>query len=114
MNIHLRKFRCFIYFIGRCLLALLMETIEQNNDFAFIKYEEYTEDVPSIFGTQFIKTVSNEFYEFLGKPILSLEQEKPILYLLLLLFFQGTHECLKVTAVCQYPPCHDAKIVEVA
>ena len=92
------------------LLTLLLKAIEQNNDFAFVKYKEHPKDVASIFDTQLIQTIPYEFNKLLGKPVLGFEQEKSILDFLLLFFLQGVHECLKVTAVCKYSPFHGTKI----
>lgn len=73
-------------------MALLLESIEQYNDFFFIKYEKYTKDVSSIFCTQFIQTILDKFYKLRRESVLCLEQKKSILNLFLLFFLQGTHE----------------------
>ena len=94
-------------------MTLLLKTIKKNNDIALVENEKHPKDVTSIFGSQLIQTIPYQFYKLTGKPILGFKQEKPILDFFLLFLLQGIHECLKVTAVCQYAPFHGAKIIKV-
>ena len=56
-------------------MAFFLESIEQNYNFTFIKYEEDSENVSSIFGTQLIQSIPNKFNKLLGKSVLSFKQE---------------------------------------
>ena len=59
------------------LLTLLLKAIEQNNDFAFVKYKEHPKDVASIFDTQLIQTIPYEFNKLLGSLSWVLSKRSP-------------------------------------
>ena len=47
---------------------------------------------------------------FLGSLSCVFEQKKSVMDFLLFFLLQGSHKCLKVASVCQYPPIHAVKI----
>lgn len=76
-----------------------LKSVEQDYDVSVIKYEEYPEDVASIFSTDFIELFAQILYELAAYPFLYFQHFKNVVYLTGFLFSERRDEVHEIILV---------------
>lgn len=72
-----------------------LKSVEQDYDVPVIKYEEYPEDIASIFSTDLIELFTQILYELAAYPFLYFQHIKNIVYLTGFLFLRDEMKSVK-------------------